>query len=214
MAYCVKCGFKIEEQNKFCPKCGAPQREDDDFTQIIPKEEFTKITTKNHEKNNGSSNNYIKPIILVVLAGVVILASRFAGYYFYNKNNTSSILQGNSTNTTETTENNKDSITNGQETEEKNTKETNKSNDYIFLNSDSIKFTDNQLNSLSKENLALARNEIYARHGYLFQTEPYKSYFNNKTWYKANSNFKGSDEELNEVERYNVQLTLKYEDRK
>ncbi|WP_241428102.1 YARHG domain-containing protein [Clostridium sp. DJ247] len=34
---------------------------------------------------------------------------------------------------------------------------------------------------LSKEELALVRNEIFARHGYVFQTDPYKSYFNGKS---------------------------------
>ncbi|OFI05543.1 hypothetical protein CLOACE_16260 [Clostridium acetireducens DSM 10703] len=80
--------------------------------------------------------------------------------------------------------------------------------------SSNIKPTDSELKSLSKETLSLARNEIFARHGYIFQTEPYKSYFNSKTWYKLDASFKGTDEELNETEKYNVKLILKYENNK
>ena len=53
--------------------------------------------------------------------------------------------------------------------------------------------------------------QIFARHGFIFKTEPFKSYFNNKSWYKQNPILKGSDEELSAIELYNVHLILKYE---
>ena len=91
------------------------------------------------------------------------------------------------------------------------TSKINSSDAYVFPNSGDKKLLDSDLSSLSKDKLALVRNEIFARHGHVFQEEPYKSYFNEKSWYKPNSNSKGKDEELNNVERYNVQLILKYE---
>lgn len=92
--------------------------------------------------------------------------------------------------------------------------ETNNINvdDYIFPYSDSIKLNKGQINSLSKEELAFARNEIYARHGYVFKKEKFKTYFENKPWYKANTKF--SDAEFNDVELYNIQLIKKYEETK
>lgn len=40
--------------------------------------------------------------------------------------------------------------------------------------------TDDDVRYLSNTDLALARNEIYARHGYIFVMEPFKSYFPSK----------------------------------
>ena len=58
------------------------------------------------------------------------------------------------------------------------------------------------------------RNEIYARHGYIFGTEPYKSYFNSKSWYSPDSSFKGDDKELNEYEVANVKTIKSVENSK
>ncbi len=77
---------------------------------------------------------------------------------------------------------------------------------YILPES-SVRYLDaSEISSLSNEQLALARNEIFARHGYLFQNQKYADYFNSKSWYVQNPNFSGDLEELNAYERYNVNL--------
>lgn len=68
-----------------------------------------------------------------------------------------------------------------------------------------------ELVGYDKDQLAIIRNEIYARHGYVFHQEPFKSYFNKQKWYTSNPGFKGSDGELNSYEKENVQLLLKLE---
>jgi len=82
---------------------------------------------------------------------------------------------------------------------------------YIFPKSDTEKLLESDVSKLNKENLILARNEIFARHGFVFKTEEYKSYFTNKSWYKPNPAFKGFDGELNAVEVYNINFIKKYE---
>ena len=82
---------------------------------------------------------------------------------------------------------------------------------YFFPKSGSEKLLDADVSKLTKENLTLARNEIYARHGLVFKGEQFISYFSKKSWYKQNPNFKGSDGELTNVEIYNIQLILKFE---
>lgn len=82
---------------------------------------------------------------------------------------------------------------------------------YIFPKSGTEKLLDSDISKLNKENLILARNEIFARHGFVFKTEEYKSYFSNKSWYKPNPAFKGFDGELNDVEVYNINFIKKYE---
>lgn len=239
MHYCVKCGTKLSDNVKFCTKCGAPQkisnnytntREKNDYnneyTQVIPKIREVSNRTEQEQSYNPSNESALKPIIIGVLIGVVILAVGFGSYYFYSKNDTPSKPQASTTNAVEnssstSTDGNSTSKDNNSADKSKdNSKDNNnaantnsKSDEYMFTNSGSTKLTDDQVSSLSKENLAIARNEIYARHGYVFQTEPFKTYFNNKTWYKPNTAFKGSDEELSSVERSNVDLILKYENK-
>jgi hypothetical protein len=121
-------------------------------------------------------------------------------------------IENNNINVSKVPKSNKGENISSQEDTSSNVSE--KNSDYIFQDSSNIKPTDSELKSLSKETLSLARNEIFARHGYIFQTEPYKSYFNSKTWYKPDASFKGTDEELNETEKYNVKLILKYENNK
>lgn len=60
------------------------------------------------------------------------------------------------------------------------------------------------LTVLNPWELIIARNEIYARHGMEFQLVELKNYFNGKSWYKVNPEFKNSN--LSEVENSNVQL--------
>ena len=67
------------------------------------------------------------------------------------------------------------------------------------------------MRNLSKEKLALARNEIFARHGYIFKEEPFKSYFESKSWYSPNPNFDGSDSGLNDYEIANYKVIQYWE---
>lgn len=88
-----------------------------------------------------------------------------------------------------------------------------KTSDYIFYSSNTSYLTDSQLSNLDKNTLALARNEIFARHGYVFTMEPFVTYFNNKTWYNPNPNFKGEDSELNEYEKANYRKIQEWENK-
>ena len=54
--------------------------------------------------------------------------------------------------------------------------------------------------------LSLIRNEIFARHGYVFKKEEYRNYFNSMPWYTPNPSFSGSVNDLNSIEKYNVEL--------
>ena len=59
------------------------------------------------------------------------------------------------------------------------------SRDYIFPDSDSRYLTDEDLAGYSSDQLELAKNEIYARHGRKFVTQRIADYFNSKSWYKG-----------------------------
>ncbi len=85
--------------------------------------------------------------------------------------------------------------------------------DYILPQSSSVPLTSADLYGLSKDQLRLARNEIYARHGRMFNDQTLQAYFNSKSWYRgtiAPSAFK-DDAMLTKLERDNIKLIQSFE---
>lgn len=80
--------------------------------------------------------------------------------------------------------------------------------EYIFPDSDSRYLSEDELINLDSDALKLARNEIFARHGYIFKDKGLQEYFNSTTWYKGT--VKGEDfnmeKEFNDFEKENVAL--------
>ncbi len=78
-------------------------------------------------------------------------------------------------------------------------------NDYILPESDSRYYSDTELSNMSKDDLRKARNEIYARHGRIFDSADLDEYFRSKSWYEptiAAAQF--SDNLLNDFEKANA----------
>ena len=77
---------------------------------------------------------------------------------------------------------------------------------------DRIRYTQEELSRLDSYGLRITRNEIYARHGRMFNDQDIQEYFNNQEWYIARSSSAVFDEScLNEVEQYNLSLIISYE---
>ena len=85
--------------------------------------------------------------------------------------------------------------------------------DYILPNSNTQELSESDLQGLSKEQVTIAKNEIYARHGREFKTEWLQEYFDSCSWYSINSNYNYDNEEsmLNEIELHNVRVIAEYE---
>ena len=69
---------------------------------------------------------------------------------------------------------------------------------------DQRRLTESEIADMTLEELRLARNEIYARHGYIFNSEDLNSYFQQKSWYHEDAAYDGIT--LSEIEKYNVEL--------
>lgn len=82
----------------------------------------------------------------------------------------------------------------------------NSSDGYLFPGSDTRYIDPEELSGCSDSQLAYIRNEIFARHGYIFQTDKYNNYFGSKTWYYPNSYTTDNVNDLNAYEKYNVEL--------
>lgn len=81
---------------------------------------------------------------------------------------------------------------------------------YVLPHSDKVELTSEDLKKLNLWHLSLARNEIYARHEYVFRDPGIRKYFEEKKWYNPNKHF--SEEDLNEVEKSNIGFILVLEE--
>lgn len=86
--------------------------------------------------------------------------------------------------------------------------------DYILPESNTRYYTNEELDLLTQEEVKLARNEIYARHGRIFSKDmTVKEYFESKDWYEGTVD-EVLDTDLNEFEIGNRDLIVTYETEK
>lgn len=88
--------------------------------------------------------------------------------------------------------------------------DNNKNDDYIFANSSTSYLSKSDITSLSRENLNLALNEIYARRGRIFKDASLSAYFNSKSWYepKYTSEEFSKNVTFNKYEEANLNLII------
>ena len=86
------------------------------------------------------------------------------------------------------------------------------SDEYIIADSDNRYITSSELAYFSDDELMLARNEIYARRGRLFNDNDIQRYFSSKSWYDGRIVPEDFDEDiLSKVEKHNVEVILEEE---
>lgn len=77
----------------------------------------------------------------------------------------------------------------------------------LFPFTSTRKITYDDICELSEYELKIMRNEIYARHGYIFDSEDMKRFFSQQSWYRPVS----KNITLSSTERYNVEFIKSYE---
>ena len=68
-----------------------------------------------------------------------------------------------------------------------------------------------ELAGWSKAELRVMRNEVFARHGRIFQSADLQDYFSKKAWYRENASY--SDDLLTAVDKENVRIIQEHEDK-
>lgn len=91
--------------------------------------------------------------------------------------------------------------------------ETDSEDEYILANSNKEELTEADLTGLTKEQLRLARNEIYARNGMIFGVKDLDDYFAEKSWYtpKYSSDEFYDKVEMSIIEETNAEFILQVE---
>lgn len=81
--------------------------------------------------------------------------------------------------------------------------------EYIFPDSDSRYLSDDEVRNVEAEQLMLGRNEIYARHGYIFQDADIQAYFESTSWYQGTvTGEKFDDSVFNDYEKGNLEYIV------
>lgn len=84
--------------------------------------------------------------------------------------------------------------------------------EYVLSESSTRYYTADELKNLTADELFIARNEIYARHGRKFNNPELQQYFNGKSWYSGTISPENFDTSvLNSFERTNVSTILAVE---
>lgn len=86
--------------------------------------------------------------------------------------------------------------------------------EYIIPDSDFRKLTKSEVLSLSQTDRWIAKNEIYARYGRMFNNQELQEYFDSLDWYIPTTSPDDFDESVfSKVEKYNIRLLAKYENK-
>lgn len=84
---------------------------------------------------------------------------------------------------------------------------------YVIADSSTRLLTEADLQGLSKKQLEIARNEIFARHGRAFKRADIQSFFESRSWYKKNENYNYVNDysNLSDIELTNSKFILAHE---
>jgi hypothetical protein len=209
MDFCTNCGEKLNESSRFCSNC--------DSRVALAKKNITLAPKTRIEKRKVCSKTIVlRSKRLVVGVGSIIgllfvLSVAYLIIKDLNKHEPKTDVATTKTMDQSKNNNSENNIqpNNGKNSMEKNIRESS-SSDNILPDSDKRALSEEDIATLTKGQLRLARNEIYARHGYVFKSAGLQKYFSSKSWYIADPSYNSS---LNEIEKENLKLLKAREDR-
>ena len=215
--FCTNCVDRLEDNVTACPVCGKEVTKVQPATP--PVQQSATTDAEQPKKKNGCliAGLIVGGIGLVlgILTLVIIVIVVVAGVLFTRKtiekpmhNHTEIIEEYDKEDDYEYS----DDYEYDEEHDYKNTLESYRNQDYILPQSDSRYLTESDLNGLTEADCRIARNEIYARHGRMFNDEELQAYFNSKSWYTPSIPANAFQEYmLNDYEKKNKDVILEYE---
>lgn len=225
---CSRCGNIMPNDAKYCDRCGEPLRKkrsryEYDYDDYDDDYEYELQRSSVHREN--SKGGKIGSAILIFLTVVAVCVTVLLALNMY-------LPSKNKADDTQSVANNKQQeqvqSQPKQDVEQEDFDESydatgrdlsdyyyavdyyysnyNDSNAYLFPGSDSSYIDPEELSGCTDSQLAYIRNEIFARHGYIFKSDKYNDYFGSKSWYYPNSYATDNVNDLNAYEKYNVEL--------
>ena len=198
--FCGKCGKQIEDHAKFCPYCGAG-------TGVNVESKAPEI--ERPQKAEKMAEEPVKVPVSkskagIAVAGIVCVCAIAGGALLFGKSGLTEKKSGTTEMAVEETadesaveevsEANTEETTGlAAETESASEAETEEQqvghacgtleDDYILPDCATRYYTYEEIRGITPDELYIARNEIYARHGRAFKNEKLAEYFSSKSWY-------------------------------
>lgn len=213
---CPHCGRLSEPGDTFCIICGTKlestyREEPGSYSEPAYKNGFG---YQESYVSRPRQNNIVLYVIIGVLATVLVGLIAWLVFSHHQDNtegpNTSAYVE---TQTQSPAETAPETATPTPTAEpEKTVAPAVKTGGYLLPESSSRRMTDADLSQLTHEELCFARNEIYARHGRIFDTPQVADYFESKSWYSGTIPANRFNESvLTDIERANVDIIFAYE---
>lgn len=214
--FCIHCGKEIPDDSVFCIFCGKPVNKEETIekkTDNVTGAESTEIeeATQSEKKKDGvlpsdSQKNFIR-LALIATTGIIVCVLILIAIPSLSKKGED--ISKSSVTSVQTTDDIQISSSQASGEGISNYQAGEVKDEYIIPNSDKELLKENDLKKLSAVQLTYARNEIYARHGYIFESAELNSYFRKKTWYSPLGD--NSKVKLNGTEEANAKFIKDYQ---
>lgn len=195
---CPNCGKNNKDSEAFCTNCGAA------LARVKTQKNVQKAVDAYDKPSGGTSQkNVVSAIIIIFLSLILVITLVLLAPLVMNMLNSSDKSDGGASVQASA--------------DDQGSKEADFTanpyyacyrahSEYVLPNSSSIYLSRTDLKDLTKEELTVALNEIYARHGEQFRDADLQAYFENRSWYAATS----STSQLNTYEIANEILLRVY----
>ena len=221
---CSRCGNSMPNDAKYCDRCGEPLRKKRSRYEYDYEDDYEYELQRGSVHRESSKGGKIGSAILIFLTVVAVCVTVLLALNMY-------LPSKNKADNTQSVSNNQQQQVESQPKQNVQQDEPdenydatgrdlsnyyyavdyyysnyNDSNAYLFPGSDSAYIDPEELSGCTDSQLAYIRNEIFARHSYIFKTDKYNDYFGSKSWYYPNSYATDNVNDLNAYEKYNVEL--------
>ena len=189
---CPKCNFMNKGDVVFCSNCGSLLDTGRASARNLPENEPKGLSSG---VKNGIIFGCIALVAVILVVGIVLNKDQFVDDDDYGAYDNDEYYEEDAAYDPDKYQ--------GHETE------------FYFYDSDSRYLSDSDVDDLGVDELQWAINEIYARHGRIFQDDPYGSYFNSCDWYTPMySSDEFNDAWFNDYEKENIALLSEYRARR
>ena len=205
--YCEKCKREFSDDRRFCTECGSP---------LVEKKKGGWKAWHTLLLIGGILMMFFVVVILIIVLAVV-------GIFKVNKKATMEVVPNRQLESEYEYDDDYEydefgNVITGEEPDygDPNQQSTpaypSANSDFVLPDSSSRYLSKNDLYGLTAEQCRIARNEIYARHGRMFQDEGLQAYFNQFSWYRPTIQPDAFQESmLNAYEIANRDLIVEYE---
>lgn len=225
--FCPSCGAPFYEGDAVCGNCGCRLAgTNDNYSTPIPQQNYYNPVPK--KKSGNNTTVVVLVVVIVALVGGIVAFLIGSGFFneWFNNGASNPEYTENADMGVRTDKSDKESNPKKTPKPEKTPKPTKKPvatpvptgintnpgiSEYMY-DSDTKLVDRNDLMKLTQDETRLLLNEMYARHGYIFNTQQYKDYFSRKSWYVPRYTSQGDAEALfTNIERQNKTIITDYE---